>query len=187
MHVQIDDHGPRDRILLAQLADGDRDIVEKAEPLAVIGERMMRTTREIARHPVEPRVARGKQRTSAGELCAPPERLGPGKTDAPLFRDRQPAGLELAQVAGVVHQLSVFQRDGLGLEQVTGRDNSVGEQPIFEQCVFAHRKTAAHGSLVLGMKAAFHTACCGISRPAAIPCHGTAMRVSNRCDSARLT
>ncbi len=129
--------------LLAQLAGGNRDIVEEAEPLPMIGERMMRATGEISGDPVSQRGARGQQRASGGEPRAPPERLRPGKADPSLLRGGQAAGLQLFHVAAVVY-------------------------------VFAHRKAAAHHSLVLEMKAASHARDFGLT---AVSCHDTAMNV----------
>ena len=59
VHVEIDDRRARDAPFALQRADRDGDVVEDAESLAVVRERVVRAAGEIDREPVLERGARG--------------------------------------------------------------------------------------------------------------------------------
>ena len=75
MDVEIDDGRPLDRALRLQLANGDGHIVEHAESLAMIGERMMSAAGQIAGEPVLERRTRRQQGTGRGKTRSLPKCL----------------------------------------------------------------------------------------------------------------
>ena len=75
--------------------------------------------------------------------CQPgalPERVRPGQAEPPLFRGRQPRGLQLVEVLARVHECQRLDVDRLGLENVGGHEHALGQELILEQGIFADRK-----------------------------------------------
>jgi len=73
--VEIDDGRPLDQALRLQLTYGDSHIVEHTESLAMIGERMMRATGQIAREPVLERRERRQHGPGRGKTRSLPKCL----------------------------------------------------------------------------------------------------------------
>ena len=71
VHVAIDNHCAADSAVALQAPDGDSDIVDRAEPLAVIRERMMEAAADVETDAVFERQAGGQSRAAGGQ----PERL----------------------------------------------------------------------------------------------------------------
>jgi hypothetical protein len=78
VHVEIDDERAADPAIALQHADRDGDVVQRAEPFSVVGERVMRAAREVAREPV-------LERRPARVQCALRQAAGPARA-APTSR-----------------------------------------------------------------------------------------------------
>src|SRR5882672_3085901 len=81
MHVQVDDRGAPDSPLVLQRADRDGDVVEDAEPLAVIRKRVMEPSSQIDADAAGVRLARRENAPAGAEEGGIHERLGVGKLE----------------------------------------------------------------------------------------------------------
>jgi hypothetical protein len=132
MHIEIDHCRALDRTLRLQLAYGDGHIIEYAEPLAMIGERMMSAAGQIAGKTVLERRARGQQGPGRGKTRSLPQSLRPGKAEPPLLGRGKRRCTELRQVLGRMHELQGRRVERLRLQQVAGDQYSFRQELILE-------------------------------------------------------
>jgi hypothetical protein len=139
MHVEVDHRDTTNGLLRAQQADGDRDVVEDAESLAVIGKRVVRAAGEVHRHAVHERVPRRRDRAAHGATRPLHERGRPGEAEPPQLRFRHVAIGESLDVVRRVHEPEHLVGRGVGIHHPLGRDDA-----------FGHHALAQHGVLLDG-------------------------------------
>jgi hypothetical protein len=145
MHVEIDDGGAADPPFTLQQPDCDGDVVEHAEPLAVIGEGVMRAAGEVHRGAIAQRVARRGDGAPHG-------------TPRPLDERRRPRQPELTHLGGAeltvdesvyvlrrMHEAQHLISRALGIEHALGGHQPLGDDRVAQQRVLRHGKAMPLG------------------------------------------
>ena len=101
MHIEVHDTRATDLALRLQSTDGDRHIVEHAEPFAAIGKRVMCATGEVHRDAVLRRVCARLDRPADHAKCPLHERRAPRQPDTALM-----SGIKRS----IFHAIHVFRR-----------------------------------------------------------------------------
>jgi hypothetical protein len=138
--VEIDHEGTAQPALCLEHPDGDRDVVQQAEPFAVAGERVMRAPGQVAREAVPQSEARGLERALHGQPGAPQQARGPRHAEHPLLRGGEAGPEQLVDVSRIVHPLEVGTRRLVRLQYVGSADDPAFQQPIAYPRVLAHRE-----------------------------------------------
>ena len=120
MDVEVDYGSAPYTVSALQASNGDRDVVEDAEPFAVVGKCVMRSSREIHRYAVFERGGRRFAGAADGAKGALDKRGRPGKTEAAELGRIQRAGDEPVDVIGGMHEEKRVPRRALGLADRVG-------------------------------------------------------------------
>ena len=135
MGVAVDGHGGADLVVALQAADGDGDVVDHAEALAVIGEGVVKSAAEADGNFVGQALAGGEDGSTGGE----PEGVGQLARVRDLhfhfFALGERAGLELLHVFGFVDQKDILIAGGLGLEEIGGVGDAGGDEAVADPAV----------------------------------------------------
>ena len=143
MYIEIDHHCTVRESLVPERADGDRDIVEDTEPLAVRGERVVSATGEIHRDTVGEGVPRGRNRP-ADRSCRPfDQRRTPRETQPPdRTRIKRPIA-EAAQILGVVDAAQRVVARRFGPVQMSRVNQPFSHYAVTQQRVLCHREAVS--------------------------------------------
>ena len=137
VHVEIDDQRPANPPLALQDANGDRHVVEHAEPLAVTRKRVMGTAREVAGQAVIECRTRSLQRAARSKTRPPPQRGGPGHAElADGSRIERPGGKSL-QVLVRVDEAQFLEVGFGGLDQRPIMDQAIPAETLKSNGYFA--------------------------------------------------
>ena len=138
--IEVDDQGPGCAPLSLQHADGDGNVVQHAEALAVIGKRVVGAARQVARHAVFQCSARSFDRSLHRQLRPAPERRRPRDADAADLGRLQRPRREFLQVPGRMNKREVAGWRFVGDEDVLRLQHPLAEQPLVRQRVLGHGK-----------------------------------------------
>src|SRR5439155_23800945 len=103
MHVDVDDRGAPDPLLVLQVANRDRDVIEDAKTFSVVGERVMKTAGKVDSDLPLQRQASGLDAPSRAEERRLDERLRIGELQHHLLEHREVPGNHLVDIGTVVH------------------------------------------------------------------------------------
>src|ERR1035438_4290892 len=133
--VAIHHHGAADGAVPLYAADGDRDVVKRAEAFAVAGESVMESAAYVEPHARLQRQLRG-QDCAAGRQA---ERLrhlpGVGNLQPQDVLVRKHATLEFHDPFRVVRQKEVLDRRGLGRNEILGCGEARPDKPVVQPLV----------------------------------------------------
>src|SRR5215469_4465679 len=149
VHIAVDGHRGANLAVALHAADGNRDVVNHAEALAVIGESMVKSPSDIDGHAILPSVLRRKNRTSRCQ----PERANQFRREGNLeleFLPRgQRSGLQFIHVRRRVHQQNVLIGCRLGSEKVRGIGDSFFYQaPVYATVLLGGKDVLPDGEIV---------------------------------------
>ena len=122
--IAIDGQGALDASVPLHLANGDGDIVDDAEALAVIGKGVVEAAAEVHRDAVAKRLIGSQNRSSGHQPKAFDQRLAVGHLEFEFLAHRKSSGFQLVDVTGRVHQQHVFVGGGLGLDKILGSSST---------------------------------------------------------------
>src|SRR3981081_4341535 len=120
MNVAIDSHGGVNLAVALHTSDGDGNIVDHAESLALVGKRMVEAAANVNGDALGQGVERGQNRSPCRQPECPNEFGGKRNFELHLFLRAERAGLQLANILGDVYQQDVLIGSWLRREEVFG-------------------------------------------------------------------
>ncbi len=140
MNVAIDSHGGANLVVALHATDGNGNIVNHAESLAMVRKRMVEAAANVNGDAIGQGLARGQNRSASRQ----PERLyefgGKRNFELHLFLRAERAGLQLANILRDVDQQDVLIRSWLRREEVFGTGDSGFEQAVVDSAIFFGRE-----------------------------------------------
>ena len=150
MNVAIDSHGGVNLVVALHTTDGDGNIVDHAESLAMVGKSMMEAAANVNGDAIGQSLARGQNRSA----CRQPECLdefgGKRNFELHLFLRAESAGLQLANILRGVDQQDVLIGGWLRWEEVFGTGDSRLQQAVVDSAIFLSREdVSTDGKVIL--------------------------------------
>ena len=136
MNVRIHGHGRANLPCRLQRPDGDANVMDHAEALAVPGIGVVEAAAQIRGKSVLQRLAPGQRRSSRRQPKRLSGRLRKRNFQLHPFAQRQGIGLQFVHVGRRVHAQNVFVRRGLRLQEIARLRDSLGEQRVVDQSEF---------------------------------------------------
>ena len=144
VHVEVDDkdflHG---RNIGKQPGGGRRLVVQQAKSLAPRPKCVVRTARDVERHPVHQRLPGCFDGTAQNGDFALKQRGRPGEARGPLFGPRELAQAQALVIIGIVHPQNINVRGRDGGKKVGRRGRAFVQQLLGQQLIFQHREAVA--------------------------------------------
>ena len=145
MHIQVDHHQALHRSVLQQHPGGHGTVVEDAEAAAIVRERVMRASRQMAGQAMLKRQASRQHRPAHRQPAAPHQRRGGRQPDASLRRPAQFTACESLVIGACMHQFQPAPWRRQRLLELIGFGQPLMQQQGMQQLELAHRKAMAAG------------------------------------------
>ena len=140
MNVAINHQGAFDLVVFLQAANGDGDVVDHAEALAVVGEGMMKSSAEADADAVLERAASGENGTAGVAPKRLHQFLGVGNFHLQFFAGAERAGLQLVNPVGAVDQEDVAVIGFFRNDKIGGLGDAALQQPVMDEAVLGGGK-----------------------------------------------
>ena len=140
MYIAIDGHGALDELALLQLADGDREVVQHTEALAVIGKGMVKAATDVHAGAIAQSELGGEDGAAGVQHEGVDHLRRIWDLHLQLFTRAETAFHQLVDVVRRVHQHHVGFRGGLRFHKVGVVNHALRKQALANEAVLVGAK-----------------------------------------------